>query len=113
MVETNLITLDSNPSDAPSCVKLIDEYGADILIQTDWEYPGIANTFGWDIRSVQRDYSQLCNKGSVPICDHRGTDGTVDCPDCGITAFEFITVAANWLHKHDGARLLFAGSSKR
>ncbi len=29
------------------CFLLVAEDGRDILIQTDWEYPGIASDFGW------------------------------------------------------------------
>lgn len=63
-----------------------------ILIQTDWEHPSIASTFGWSIRDVQ------CNTR----CDHRHTDGTVDCPDCGLSAGEFISAAAEWLDDNIG-----------
>jgi hypothetical protein len=46
---------------APCCPGEIvdDETGKSILIQTDWDYPCVANTFGWSTTSVQR------------------------CPDCG------------------------------
>lgn len=114
------ITLDSCPSDAPGCMKLIAEDGRDILIQTDYDYPGIAMAFGWilitlpiagydaDWREHQEDYSNsdkrtFCNYEKQRDCKHSSSDGTVDCPDCGVTASEFIAAASNWLHDNDGA----------
>ena len=40
---------------------LVAEDGRDILVQSDWDFPGAASTFGWS----------ACHCGS--------TDGTVDC----------------------------------
>jgi hypothetical protein len=41
-----------------------------ILIQTDWDYPSTARTFGWDIKSVQK----------VEYCDGEDTPcGELDC----------------------------------
>lgn len=40
---------------------VVAEDGQDILIQTDFDYPGIASTFGWS------------------PCECGATDGTVDC----------------------------------
>jgi hypothetical protein len=40
---------------------VVAEDGRDILIQTDFDYPGIASTFGWS------------------PCECGATDGTVDC----------------------------------
>ena len=59
-----------------------------VLVQTDWDYPSLASSLGWRMRSAK--------------CEHRSTDGTVDCRDCGKTATEFITEAAEWLDKHEG-----------
>jgi hypothetical protein len=67
--------------------------GRTILIQTDWDYPGVASSFGWDIRSAH-----------APGCaDPSGTDGTIDCPSCGTTASSFITAAESWMDDHLGA----------
>ena len=79
--------------------------GRDTLIQTDWDFPGVANTFGWNIQDAQKyetdeDGMELEKKTT---CDHSGTDGTVDCEKCGMTATEFITAAANWLDDNIGA----------
>jgi hypothetical protein len=62
---------------------LVSEDGRDILIQTDWDYPGTASNFGW----------QPC---------HECTDGTVDCRECGKTATELISEASQFLDDHIG-----------
>ena len=64
---------------------------AGILVQTDWDYPGFATSFGWDVNSVQREGQN---------CDH-ASDGTVDCK-CGVTASEFISAAYDFLADNDG-----------
>ena len=103
---------------APSCPgEIVDESGRSILIQTDFDYPATATTFGWSVRNVQRcpDCGELSTAGPVVglcddcdhawesgLCDHSHTDGTVDCPDCGVTASEFISAAGDWLREHDG-----------
>ena len=87
-----------------------------ILIQTDWEYPAVANSFGWSLRTVQR--CKECGRVDTAIhgerwecaecgnrnktCDHDSTDGTVDCP-CGVGAMEFISAAGEWLRDNHGA----------
>ena len=105
---------------APCCPgEIVAEDGRSVLIQTDWDYPGVANSFGWSIRNVQR--CKECNRALTvdngcklfacdhcddligKCCDHSHTDGTVDCPDCGVTAVAFITAADEWLSDHDGA----------
>ena len=93
------ITLDANPDDAPCCIKIIAENGEDRLIQTDWDYPGIASSFGWSIRDVQPN--GLHFNPDNP-CEHSHTDGTVACPDCGKSASEFISEARQWIDDHDG-----------
>lgn len=59
--------------------------GRSVLIQTDWDYPGTASTFGW----------RPCSCGE--------TDGTVDCPHR--TASEMIASAAEFLDDHIGERV--------
>ena len=59
------------------------ETGEDILIQTDWDYPGIAMDFGWS------------------PC-HNETDGTIDCPVCGMLAGAMIEDARVYLNEHVG-----------
>lgn len=57
--------------------------GRTILVQTDWDYPGLASTFGW-----------------VPCRQCNATDGTVDCEHR--TASEMICEASQWLADHEG-----------
>ena len=79
---------------APCCPgEIVNDNGDSILIQTDWDYPGTANTFGWSLREVQREGGD---------CDHSGTDGTVDCHECGVSASDFISAASDWLYDNDG-----------
>ena len=56
--------------------------GRDVLIQTDWDYPGVASTFGWS------------------PCPCGKTDGTVDCPHR--TASDMIVEAGEFLDAHIG-----------
>jgi hypothetical protein len=87
------IMLDANPSDAPGCIK-IELVGTNKtrLIQTDLDWPGIANTFGWSVADVR----------TPSDCQHDGTDGTVDCPSCGLSANEFISAAREFIDANDG-----------
>lgn len=93
------VTLDAHPSDAPCCMKLTASDGRDILLQTDWDYPSIASNLGFSLKSLQ--VSQRGYYGLTP-CDHGGTDGTVDCPECGYPAAAFIREAGEFLRDHDG-----------
>jgi hypothetical protein len=56
--------------------------GREILIQTDWDFPGVASTFGWS------------------PCECGRTDGTVDCPHRAASAM--IAEAAQYLDDHVG-----------
>lgn len=96
------ITLDSNPSDAPCCVKIIASDGRDLLIQTDWDFPAIASCFGWSPQRLQVATEQGEEFSSVD-CTHPNTDGTVDCKHCGATASQFISDARQYLDDNDGA----------
>lgn len=73
-------------------VSEIRKGGKSVLIQTDWEYPSFASMFGWNMRGRK--------------CDHRGTDGTVKCPDCGKTASAFIEEARSYIDRHIGKVVL-------
>jgi hypothetical protein len=59
------------------------ETGEDQLIQSDWDYPGVASSFGWEA-------CQLCGR----------TDGTVNCEHR--TASEMISEAGDYLTEHVG-----------
>jgi len=91
------ITLDSNPSDAPGCVKLIADDGRDMLVQLDYDWPAIAATFGWSTRHVQNPDDPDAD------CLHDQTDGTVNCPKCGVTVSQFIADARQYLDDNDGS----------
>lgn len=118
------------------------ETGRTMLVQTDWDFPGLARTFGWSLSSVQttdeedvasmRDVLEridaFWNEGDAPLhkdallgpdampiaqvvrkaihmtkgCNHDGTDGTIDCPDCGMTASHFLYIAQEWLYDMEG-----------
>lgn len=116
------ITLDSNPSDAPCCVKIIAKDGRDVLIQQDWEWPGVASTFGWSMKdctpeepefytedwktdpAIDAEYVSAYGRYErQAMCEHEGTDGTIDCPSCGMKAAEFIAQARQFLDDNDGA----------
>lgn len=64
------------------CVARVDNLDDDIFVQSDWDFPGLASTFGW------------------VACDCRETDGTVDCEHR--TASEMISEAHDYLQDHDG-----------
>lgn len=72
---------------------IVDEKDNTISIDSDWDLPGVASTFGWNIRRVP---PRKCPD------QHSGTDGTVDCPACGTTATEFIEAAREWIDAHHG-----------
>lgn len=97
-------------------IQIVDEARDEAKpVLTDWDYPGVAQTFGWGMRRVQHqdlhpededssvsfDYKGESD-GGFPCC-HRHTDGTVDCPDCKVTAINFINAAYEWLCDNDGA----------
>jgi len=67
-----------------------------VLVQTDWDYPALASTFGWRAGNTGREDPDTWE--DLPDCQcWQHTDGTVDCPACGKTAAEFITEAAEFL----------------
>jgi len=111
---------------APCCPgEIVAADGRSLLIDRDWDYPGVASTFGWSLRCVQRTPEYCCD-GESPCddpeceecaigrsladklaatgpCDHDRTDGTVPCPECGLTASDFVAAAYDWLREHNGA----------
>lgn len=115
---------------APGCIgEIVAADGRTRLIQVDWDYPGVASTFGWSNLIVQKcqacgyivettddpaigcpvhfvcdaDRDECEMDGNQTACFHHKTDGTVDCPDCGLAAGKFIESAGKWLYDHDGA----------
>lgn len=89
------ITLNAHPDNAPCCIEIVAEDGQSRLIQTDWDWPGIASTFGWSVSDVQHD-PEDCDH-----CDH-ATDGTVKCPKCGMPVSLFLKSAREFIDDNDG-----------
>lgn len=126
---SEIIKLVARPPDAPCCIKLESEDGSkSVLIQTDWDWPGVASNFGFLLHSVQKcdrchlistrlvnvvvKYCRHCpdavgnigtNVAGAHVCDHYGTDGTIDCVECGVKAGDFISAARVFIDEHDGA----------
>jgi len=73
------ITLEHGPA---GTYVVRSETGASLLVQIDWDFAGLANTFGW-----------------VP-CFCGDTDGTIDCPHR--TASEMFCEAREYLDRHLG-----------
>lgn len=115
------ITLIAHPSDAPCCVKIVCADGRDMLVQTDFEFPPVASSFGWCTREVQKcdscgqisfdlhnqivKFCRHCKKNVGTVCHHCETDGTVNCTHCGVTVSDFIQASRQWIDTHDGARV--------
>ena len=59
-----------------------------VLVQTDWDYPGVARSLGW---------TTCCG----------ATDGTIDCRAHGRTATEMIASAYDWIQEHEGEEFVF------
>lgn len=80
----------------PGVVEVGEEWRKDFrtrpsaLFQVDYDAPGLARTFGWNGKV-----------GRERKCRHWRTDGTVDCPDCGRTASEFIEAAQRFIDRND------------
>jgi hypothetical protein len=69
--------------------------GRTLLVQSDWDCPGIASTFGWSACAKCR---REC-RGA--------TDGTIDCPRC--KTMDHIRKAQDWLDAHIGKRVADPG----
>lgn len=113
-------------------IRLIDKEkrASTRLIQTDFDYPGLASSFGWSpflvqkcpacddtwgnfkLREVRRTGGLKCESCRVlrfDSCDHDGTDGTKDCDFCGLTASQFIQAAEEYLDQNEGKRVADPG----
>ena len=77
------------------------------LVQVDYDYPGAATRCGWSILRVQQRDGRAVAMARVNRerlaaghdCHHSGTDGTVDCRECGCTASDFIRAAGEHLDR--------------
>jgi hypothetical protein len=104
-----------HPDNAPNfCYVIRADDGRERFIQTDTDYPGTASSFGWSLSTVrpkeldQMELDELEPAARVQYdkqctCDHSGTDGTVNCRDCGLTAGDFIGAAGQFLSDNEGA----------
>jgi hypothetical protein len=61
-----------------------------IVVQNDYDYPFLARLVGWD------------GKVGDETCKHLNTDGTVDCPVCGMTISSFLIAAQEYLDYMEG-----------
>ena len=76
------ISYEISPAEAPGCILISnDRDDRTVLMQVDYDYPGLASAFGWQ-----------------PCCD--ATDGTVDCSHKN--AGEHIHDAYEFLMAHEG-----------
>lgn len=98
---TITLSRDDGPMHYPLIVADDDR---DILVQLDYDYPGVASSFGWSPAMVEG------RRGLRNVrCSHDGTDGTIACnagdayASCGTTAEEFIAAARQYLDDHIGA----------
>jgi len=64
------------------------ETGEELYFQVDWDFPGLASTFGWS----------PC--AGCPAECKGATDGTVDCAERSVG--DMINSAIDWLDRHDG-----------
>lgn len=69
-----------------------------ILPTSDYDSCGFARSFGWSPQPCKI----FKNRGIVQYCEHDATDGTIDCPDCGRKAAQFISEATAYLQEHCG-----------
>lgn len=66
---------------APGCPgEILAEDGRSVLVQTDWDYPGVASTFGWTTKSVQQ-------AGPRPDFDYSAECGVLKCEECGAVLY--------------------------
>ena len=73
-------------------------------IGPDYNFPGVAQDLGWSLRRVQlRKGEVVVLKRRAKGCEHRSTDGTVRCAECGVGAKAFIDAAREYLMERAGA----------
>lgn len=78
------------------------------LVQSDRDYPAAAGSCGWSLARVQKRGSGVVALTRISRkrldngqdCRHLGTDGTIDCQECGVTASQFIHAADSFLSYH-------------
>jgi len=94
-----LITWNTNVN-APCCPgEIVAADGRTLLADNDYDWPGVAESFGWSIRLVQQSGRE--HYPARVDCDHAWSDGSIDCLECGVTSGEFIAAARDWLAEHN------------
>lgn len=92
---------------------VVNDDGRDMLFQTDFDYVSLATAFGFDTHALPHpetddddlldlESEQMVMQRSQQGCTHLHTDGTVKCPDCGMTVAMFIAFAMEYLDEHVG-----------
>jgi hypothetical protein len=72
------------------CFRIVSDCGESRLIQSDYDFPGIAADFGWKPRG--------------PLgCPCERTDGAADCPECGKLAGDYIAEASAYIAELAGS----------
>lgn len=89
------ITLDTDTSDCPGALCKLWNGNRSVLAQSEDNAPGIASSFGWSVSLVRHKSG----------CKHQGTDGSVDCQDCGTKSAAFLASAREWIDEHDGEEI--------
>ena len=96
--------------------------GRSVLVQTDWDYPSTAESFGFSLSSIRPQRCGICQEqesespawsgthrygpvehGEFRPCDHSETDGTIVCASCGLETGAMISAAAEFLDEHAGS----------
>ena len=65
---------------------IVKYIGGGQYVGTDWDYPSAVRSLGYGLR----------RRGER--CNHTGTDGTIDCPDCGKPTSKFIEESGEILY---------------
>ena len=94
------IYIETDTSDAPgSLCYLVNGTGdRSLLIQSEDAACSVAETFGWSIEAVQVEDED----GVEGECRHCHTDGSVDCPECGVKSSAFVSAACEFINDNDG-----------
>ena len=89
------ITLEAGPH---GTYLLRSSTGKSRLIQTDYDYPGIASNWGWSPQHRKRKSTLDFDPDTHTPCPGSVlTDGTIDCPVCKKSSTSFIAEAQEFL----------------
>lgn len=92
---SNMITVMKCPT-VPCGYLVINDDAYDsksVPVTDDHSFPALARTCGMPWPPPRR----VRFVDDPPGCPHDGTDGSIDCPSCGVSAATFISVARRWL----------------